>query len=1034
MAESLTSDTVDFNPATQAKLNFDPKNGGGYRLVVPSTEHLEGLQGFGCQRMLQRMQLPLHATILKPSSATVDGNQVTVEYRVNARVVLTGEQIPKLIRLIETRAHLALEAMEGLQSAHEHDLLHGRLNLQHLAVYQLPGEPMQLRIIGIGQPLVAYTQLGHLAPSKIRDVQDLAVVLAQLLLGDNGHFPDGLRAETGRALEQMRSNDRPVQVRGMKALGKILRNLARRALPQVGLVFPHKLNRFGIPFQEVQDQLLGEKKAMISRRPAYDEESFESIEVFTDTLHFRFVRGSINPDELVCVLIRREEPLRSMEKRLVNVEFQLNPQADGAALWEMLRLQQTGQTVDLRSQMEAWPGFHRSQQVLDSEREHYNRELRIQVRGALRLTQADLAELKVDALQRPVDGKEVDVTGWLGQHDLEGYTLKIGRERIGVVHSVHDDVITLRVTNRDCPTGDIDGELYDTGFEVSLERGEQALKDLKLGRSLNPQIPHLLLNPALAEDPRGGPVNHLFQHMVPETEVKAQVGRVVNGKPALYVVQGPPGTGKTTFIKEVILQLIQQDPECRILVTSQSRPAVSNVTDGLHDLMEKGVVEPFLLHRDDRAKRTSDEFDRWAQDTRERSEAQGGEAFAEWRRELGSRDVEDTFLQNARVIGCTLMRLPQILRRLGEDQYFDWVIIDEAARANLHELAMAMLRGKHVVLVGDHKQLPPHLETRTHEHLRELGFSDTQIKRTVFQELYDGIPEEDRSPLPEGLKHTLTVQYRMHESIARVVSTAYYQGKVTTGELQDRSLPLPGLGESRARWANVEGLPYKQGTSWVNDEQARAARQLLINMDRMLHEHCRATGEELKYTVAVICTYLSQKRLLTRLLGSLKLQHLSLERGAVNTVDAFQGQERDIVLHVGSRPFTHSRFAADPQRLNVAFSRAKRLLVVIGHHYASLRLPELAPTREMFELIPDAYLEVPDVAANTPHPAKPDPEGSVPHRAPQDRSDHLPEAQHPEQKRPNRRKLRNNKRKGPAGGHGHLAAGADPAGDPEPAE
>nr|WP_246581252.1 ATP-binding protein [Deinococcus aestuarii] len=432
--------------------------------------------------------------------------------------------------------------------------------------------------------------------------------------------------------------------------------------------------------------------------------------------------------------------------------------------------------------------------------------------------------------------------------------------------------------------------------------------------------------------------------------------------PDLFTLQGPPGAGKTTTITELILHEIARNPRVRILVTSQSRAAVSNVFTRLDELRRDRRVRlprDFLTYRDDRTEAQSPEFTAWADGVRVRSRAAGHPALGEWRQQVKTQAVEDEYLRAVNVYGATLMRLPRLLRRLDDLDAFDLVIVDEAARATLPELLVAMLRGTRVILVGDHKQLPPHLEDLRREQLRDAGYDERDVKRSLFEELFTGVPGAARPGLPEALTHTLDTQYRMHPSIAAIVSRAFYGGRLATGPLRDRTLNADGLGgKARAFWLDLPGRAVKDGTSWRNPEQAQGARRLLERLDGDLARR-RPPAQPL--TVAVICAYRAHVREVRRTLQGLSLRHLEV---VVNTVDAFQGQERDVIVYASGRPLTASPFVADPQRLNVAFSRAKRLLVVIGDREASLGSGQLRAVASLFPPLPAAYQQ--EVVRATP--------------------------------------------------------------------
>ncbi len=187
--------------------------------------------------------------------------------------------------------------------------------------------------------------------------------------------------------------------------------------------------------------------------------------------------------------------------------------------------------------------------------------------------------------------------------------------------------------------------------------------------------------------------------------------------------------------------------------------------------------------------------------------------------------------------------------------------------------------------------------------------------------------------MPPSNRATLRVQYRMHQSIGSFVGDLYYSdiGGLETGVPDDaRTIDVPQLdGASRVFWVDVDGRVAQDGTSSYNVEEMRAVQRVVGLLFRQ-----RTSPLE----VAVIAPYLAQVR---------RIRDMGLRgngaRIVVATVDAFQGRQVDVVVYSFVKDIPDAgRFVTDPRRLNVAFSRCKRALVLIGSVAAARKSAALA--------------------------------------------------------------------------------------------
>jgi hypothetical protein len=298
-----------------------------------------------------------------------------------------------------------------------------------------------------------------------------------------------------------------------------------------------------------------------------------------------------------------------------------------------------------------------------------------------------------------------------------------------------------------------------------------------------------------------------------------------------------------------------------------------------------------------------------------------------------SADLKQIYIDNANVIGITCVQAGayQFSRAY---RNFDCVIIDEVSKATPPELLLPMLKGARVVLVGDHKQLPPMIGPESLADLAiEMEVPKTELdhlERSLFKELFENAPGE--------LKVMLTEQYRMHPQIMDAINQ-FYDGKLANGipdpdRARAHGLNLPWLRpENHLLWINTptEGpfVEQKIGTTFMNAGELDVIVRLVKALDAAWAPQV-ARGLPPKQ-VGVITFYGAQVReLKTRLVeraGSYKNLRLR-----VGTVDRFQGMERPVIIASLVRNNSQGMvgFARKPERVNVGFSRAQELLVIVG--------------------------------------------------------------------------------------------------------
>lgn len=274
------------------------------------------------------------------------------------------------------------------------------------------------------------------------------------------------------------------------------------------------------------------------------------------------------------------------------------------------------------------------------------------------------------------------------------------------------------------------------------------------------------------------------------------------------------------------------------------------------------------------------------------------------------------------------------------DHVYDWVIVDEAARASPMELVVAMQAGRRVLLVGDHLQLPPMYPKAVEEktsQLLEIGRADFR-KMNNFQRAFS-------SEYGQSVGRTLLKQYRMAKSINRVVSNCFYEGALTV----DRDVPiaaydkLPAYLAKEVVWidtADQGRASFHRDLSagygaLVNEVEANiivsVVREIVLSKEFV--EAIRVKVHESdSVPIGIITMYAAQRDLIRRKLDQADWAGDFRDLFTVGTVDSYQGKENCIIIVSVVRNDTSSvvGFLSEPERINVALSRAQDRLIVVG--------------------------------------------------------------------------------------------------------
>ncbi|MHC5722865.1 MAG: translation initiation factor IF-2 N-terminal domain-containing protein [Nostoc sp.] len=296
-------------------------------------------------------------------------------------------------------------------------------------------------------------------------------------------------------------------------------------------------------------------------------------------------------------------------------------------------------------------------------------------------------------------------------------------------------------------------------------------------------------------------------------------------------------------------------------------------------------------------------------------------------------DLRRIYLDNANVVGITCVQAAN--RGFSEEfKSFDVVIIDEVSKCTPPELLIPALKGKKLVMVGDHRQLPPMFDTSTLEEVAQT-IGNT---RDELQFLEESLFKSQFESADESIKQMLTTQYRMHPFIMGAINQ-FYDGKLESGILEpDRKrahhLASEIIQESQhLLWVKTpienQFLEQRNGTSYFNTQEIDAIERLCQQFENTWASKV-ANGEP-KKEIAVITFYGAQLRKIDERLQSELFPSLEIRTG---TVDRFQGMERPVVIvsMVRNNSKGDVGFAKKPERVNVAFSRAQELLIIVGCH------------------------------------------------------------------------------------------------------
>ena len=466
---------------------------------------------------------------------------------------------------------------------------------------------------------------------------------------------------------------------------------------------------------------------------------------------------------------------------------------------------------------------------------------------------------------------------------------------------------------------------------VTLQRLKDGLRKCEEAKGLNAKLIDIVFGKAIPRETQLKRLDLLDQELN-EDQKEAVLHGI--GAPDIALIHGPPGTGKSRTLVEIIRQCAARGD--RVLCLTASNAAIDHLARLLlladeelnlirlghparaHAQLESHTLAGLTERHPSR--QLARELVRDALELlKERRSDRGGQAWSqkkENRREANrifadvrrlEKQATESVMASAQIICGTLTGFE---RDLEEDSKFDVVIIDEASQVLTPALLLGVLRTHRLVLAGDHRQLPP---TVISKKAQEKG-----LGLTVFEQLMD---DEQSS----GCRHMLTVQHRMHAALMNFPSKTFYENQLHAhSSVAGQTLMDFGFAEESPLElidCSGAGLDENRQAEQSSIENSGQAKLLAWRIRELLSKGLKVEQ------IGVITPYSAQVSQLRNLLSE------EVEQGLeIDSVDGFQGREKEVIIFDAVRSNANGEigFLSDHRRLNVALTRAKRKLIVLG--------------------------------------------------------------------------------------------------------
>ena len=509
-------------------------------------------------------------------------------------------------------------------------------------------------------------------------------------------------------------------------------------------------------------------------------------------------------------------------------------------------------------------------------------------------------------------------------------------------------------------------DIPDSGVLKAAMEGELAAVDVQRNglrrlaefQGLNPNIRRWLFNPVAAKKVTGELRDFLPDSQLNEEQMECVKKALILQD--LLLLWGPPGTGKTTVIAEIASQYCRLG--LRVLISSQANLAVDQALERLPKLAH---IRPARLSTSKNKNKLGIDIRSgmlwWLKavaiqtekDLKTESDPRWHQLMKGWQDHLRKK-VEITDLSEpcarhykayANVIGATCLETgkPDFYNGKEFNAKFDLSIIDEVSKATPPELLLPALIGRGTILVGDHRQLPPVFRESTFpEAIENAELTEEEFERfegmvtsSLFEQLFDRCDPSIRI----GLRQ----QYRMHPQIMAAVNRFYADQPLSAGGGHEQLAKAKTHSFSLLRADGTPWLKPGQHLVWIDstfDADGKPVKDEKIGTSRHNEAEARVGVELLRAllpktdSIGLISLYRAQIQKIEALLKNEEdsLLREFLNNKGVNTVDQFQGSEREVIIVSLTRTDAHltGEFIKDFRRINVAISRAKKLLIIIG--------------------------------------------------------------------------------------------------------
>lgn len=504
----------------------------------------------------------------------------------------------------------------------------------------------------------------------------------------------------------------------------------------------------------------------------------------------------------------------------------------------------------------------------------------------------------------------------------------------GVVSYIRKNVMKVVLNSADLPHWINDGKL---GVDLMFDEGTYREMDKALDKVINAEESRLSEMREIFYGTKSAHIRSGHEYKSPHLNSKQNeaLTEIFNAED-VAIIHGPPGTGKTTTVVHAIKEIVLIEKQ--VLVCAPSNAAVDLLVEKLSDqgvnvlrLGHPARVSGAALEKSLDHKISTHVQYKQLRDVRKKAEDLK-KVGLKYKRNFGHAErkqrkllldearsmkfeadhiehyITTDLLNAAEVIASTLINANHQLIRARE---FKSVFIDEASQALEPACWIPIMKANRVVLAGDHFQLPPTIKSH---HAAKEGLEVTLFEKGINNQKVDTMLEE---------------QYRMHPVIMNFPSETFYKGNLRAAEIV---LSTPSIDDRPFEFIDTAGCSFnekvdKTSLSTYNEEEAQLLVKHLLTFlranEREIYSGCRSIG--------IIAPYKAQINLIKELVETAAFDDYR-KQISVNTVDAFQGQERDIIYIslVRSNEKGEIGFLKEVRRLNVAITRSKVKLVIFG--------------------------------------------------------------------------------------------------------